>query len=187
MRVIAGKARSISLVTVKGMETRPTTDRIKETLFNMIQYDVPNATFLDLFSGSGAIGIEALSRGAEHAYFVEKNKEAIRCIETNLKKCKLEEDATVMAVDYMNALKQLEREKVTFDLVFMDPPYNHEFEKAVLIFLAKSDLIDKDSTVIVEASLDTRMDYLEELELEVIKEKKYKTNKHIFVRKREKA
>ena len=84
MRVIAGKARRLSLKTVPGMETRPTTDRIKETLFNILQPYIPDCTFLDLFSGSGAIGIEALSRGAEHATFVEKNPRACACIRENL-------------------------------------------------------------------------------------------------------
>ena len=167
MRVISGKARSISLTTVPGMETRPTTDRIKETLFNMIQYDIPNATFLDLFSGSGAIGIEALSRGASKACFVEKNPAAVRCIRAN----------------YQMALKMLEKQGETFDLIFMDPPYNNEFEKEVLHFLSKSDLIDKDSLVIVEASLETEFDYIQELGFTIQKEKKYKTNKHLFIRK----
>ena len=183
MRVISGKARSISLTTVPGMETRPTTDRIKETLFNMIQYDIPNAIFLDLFSGSGAIGIEALSRGASKACFVEKNPAAVRCIRANLQKCQLEEPAEVMAMDYQMALKMLEIQGETFDLIFMDPPYNNEFEKEVLHFLSKSDLIDKDSLVIVEASLETEFDYIQELGFTIQKEKKYKTNKHLFIRK----
>lgn len=85
MRVIAGSARRLTLKTIEGMDTRPTTDRIKETLFNMIQNDIYGCTFLDLFSGSGAIGIEALSRGAKEAVFVEKNPKAADCIRDNLK------------------------------------------------------------------------------------------------------
>ncbi|MCR5737688.1 MAG: 16S rRNA (guanine(966)-N(2))-methyltransferase RsmD [Eubacterium sp.] len=185
MRVIAGKARSVTLNTIQGMDTRPTTDRIKETLFNMIQYDVPESDFLDLFSGSGAIGIEALSRGAKTAVFVEKNKAAVRCIQENLKKCKLEDDATVMAVDYMSALKALERDKKRFDLIFLDPPYNHEFEKEVLIYLSKSDLIDEESTIIIEASMETELTDVEALGFEIKKEKRYKTNKHYFVQRKE--
>ena len=90
MRVVAGSAKSLKLKTIEGMETRPTQDRIKETLFNMIQYDIPGSTFLDLFSGSGGIGIEALSRGAKEAYFVEKAKPALRCIRENLRYTKLD-------------------------------------------------------------------------------------------------
>ena len=90
MRVIAGKARSLRLKTPDGMDTRPTTDRIKETLFNMIQGEIPGCIFLDLFAGSGGIGIEALSRGAAHAYFVENGKEAISCIQENIAFTKFE-------------------------------------------------------------------------------------------------
>ena len=90
MRVIAGKARSLNLKTPEGLDTRPTTDRIKETLFNMLQYSIPDAVFVDVFSGSGAIGIEALSRGAKKAYFIENAPIPISCITENLKFTKLE-------------------------------------------------------------------------------------------------
>ena len=96
MRVIAGKCRSLPLKTVPGRQTRPTTDRIKETLFNMLQPYLPDARFLDLFAGSGAIGIEALSRGAERAWFVEQNKAAADCIRQNLKFTKLEQQAVLL-------------------------------------------------------------------------------------------
>ncbi|MBQ7581421.1 MAG: RsmD family RNA methyltransferase, partial [Lachnospiraceae bacterium] len=93
MRVIAGKCRSLLLKSVPGNTTRPTTDRIKETLFNILQSDIPGALFLDLFAGSGAIGIEALSRGAAHAWFVDHDPKAVRVIRDNLKFTRLEEDA----------------------------------------------------------------------------------------------
>lgn len=180
MRVIAGKARRLQLKTIDGMGTRPTTDRIKETLFNMINNDMPQAVFLDLFSGSGAIGIEALSRGASKAYFVESNKKAVQCIKDNLNFTKLQDDA-VVAMPVESALKDLEH-KVKFDFIFMDPPYDKLYEKDVLIFLSKSDLINKSSRIIVEASLDTDFSYASELGYEIIKEKKYKTNKHVFLK-----
>ena len=123
MRVVAGSAKSLKLKTIEGMETRPTQDRIKETLFNMIQYDIPGSTFLDLFSGSGGIGIEALSRGAKEAYFVEKAKPALRCIRENLRYTKLDKKAQVLATDVNSAIRQLETKNVTFDHIFMDPPY----------------------------------------------------------------
>ena len=99
MRVIAGKARRLPLVSPEGRGTRPTTDRIKETLFNILQDDIPGCRFLDLFSGSGAIGIEALSRGANSATFVENNRNAIKCIETNLEKTHLKEQGNVVFGD----------------------------------------------------------------------------------------
>ena len=131
MRVIAGKARRLNLKTIPGIDTRPTTDRIKETLFNMIQYDIAGCTFLDLFSGSGGIGIEALSRGAKQAYFVEKAKPALRCIRENLRYTKLDKKAQVLATDVNSAIRQLETKNVTFDHIFMDPPYKKGFEEEV--------------------------------------------------------
>lgn len=186
MRVISGKARRISLKTIDGLDTRPTTDRIKETLFNMINNDLYDCTFLDLFSGSGAIGIEALSRGASKCVFIENNRKAIECIKTNLKNTRLEEDAIVISSRVEDALGRLDKTGQVFDFVFMDPPYNKLLEKNVLIFLSKSDLINQNSLIIVEASLDTNFDYIEELGYQIIKEKIYKTNKHLFIKKLEK-
>ena len=136
MRVIAGTAKRLQLKTLDGMETRPTTDRIKETLFNMIAPSVFGSVFLDLFAGSGGIGIEALSRG----------------------------------------------EKV-FDFVFMDPPYDQDLERQVLTYLSGSELIYEDTVIIVEASKHTDFSYLEDLGFTLIKEKEYKTNKHVFIEK----
>ena len=107
MRVIAGTAKGTKLITLKGDHTRPTTNRIKETLFNIIQYDIPDSIFLDLFSGSGAIGIEALSRGAKQAFFVDNNPDAIKCIRENLKKTRLEEASKVLKTDALSSLFQV--------------------------------------------------------------------------------
>ena len=123
MRVIAGSARSLKLKTLEGLDTRPTTDRIKETLFNIIGPTIYDSIFLDLFSGSGGIGIEALSRGAKEAVFVENNPKAMRCIKDNLRFTRLESRAATMTADVMNALYRLEGEKI-FDIIFMDPPYD---------------------------------------------------------------
>ena len=183
MRVIAGEARRLRLVTPEGNETRPTQDRIKETLFNMIQNDIYDCSFLDLFSGSGAIGLEALSRGAEKCVFVDNNTKAIDVINENLEFTKLKENALVLAKSYELAIKELESKNDAFDIVFMDPPYDKGLEKNVLELLAKSVIINNDTIVIVEASLDTDFDYVDSLGFEVYKEKLYKTNKHIFIRK----
>ena len=107
MRVIAGKARRLLLKTIDGLDTRPTTDRIKETLFNILQTQVPGSRFLDLFAGSGGIGIEALSRGARAAVFVEQNQKAADCIRENLRNTRLEEDAAVMVCDAVSALPRM--------------------------------------------------------------------------------
>lgn len=186
MRVIAGTARSLPLKTIDGADIRPTTDRIKETLFNVLQSDVPEARFLDLFSGSGAIGIEALSRGAAYAVFVEKNRAALHCIEENLRFTKLDSKARVMGNDYLHALRSLEMKKEPFQIIFMDPPYHQDLERYVFEFLSHSVLADKNTIIIAEAALETDFSYLTELSMEVIKQKKYKTNQHVFVRKAEK-
>ena len=127
MRVIAGSAKRIQLKTLDGLDTRPTTDRIKETLFNMIAPTIYDSVFLDLFGGSGGIGIEALSRGAREAVFVENNPKAMACIKENLKNTRLEAKALTLTRDVMAALYQLEGDKV-FDFIYMDPPYDRELE-----------------------------------------------------------
>lgn len=180
MRIIAGTARSLPLKTVAGKDTRPTTDRIKETLFNMIQQEVPGAVFLDLFAGSGGIGLEALSRGAKEAVFVENGRQAAACIEENIRFTKFTEQSRLMKMDVLSALRKLEGRQV-FDLVFMDPPYDQLLEKEVLTYLSDSELIDEDSLIIVEASDHTTFDYIEELGFSVRKLKKYKTNVHLFL------
>ena len=183
MRVIAGSAKRLQLKTLEGLETRPTTDRIKETLFNMLQPYLCDCAFLDLFSGSGGIGIEALSRGAREAVFVEKNAKAMACIKDNLVYTKLDKQAVTMAADALSALHRMEGRE-PFDIVFMDPPYNNELEKQVLTYLSTSSLIDDGTMIIVEASLDTDFSYVESLGFEVEKEKRYKTNQHLFLVKK---
>ena len=180
MRVIAGKCRSLPLKTVPGRQTRPTTDRIKETLFNMLQPYLPDARFLDLFAGSGAIGIEALSRGAERAWFVEQNKAAADCIRQNLKFTKLEQQAVLLPMEAHAALQSLQGQE-PFDCIFMDPPYNKGFEDEVLAVLNDSTICTPDTVVIVESSLETEISDFEELKVSRVK--KYKTNKHTFLMK----
>ena len=119
MRVIAGTARSLPLKAPKGLDTRPTTDRIKETLFNVIQNRVPDGIFVDLFAGSGAMGIEALSRGARHAYFIENDREALSCIRDNLSFTKFTDRATLLRQDAVSALSMIPEREV--DILFMDP------------------------------------------------------------------
>ncbi len=182
MRVISGNNRGMQLLAPEGMDTRPTQDRIKETLFNMIAFDVPDAYFLDLFAGSGQMGIEALSRGAMEAVFVEKDKNAINCIEKNIAKARLEDSSKVLKMEVSAALNSLNSHG-PFDIVFMDPPYNKEIEKAVLNQLKDKSFITKDTLIIVEASLETGFDYVADFGFEITKEKLYKTNKHIFLKK----
>jgi len=184
MRVIAGKARRLALKTVPGMETRPTTDRIKETLFNILQPEIPDCRFLDLFSGSGGIGIEALSRGAESAVFVEKNPKACACIRENLTFTKLSPKAVVMEQDVLSAINRLSGSGV-FDIIFMDPPYGKDYEYDVLLALSHSDIVDRYTIIVIEEALNVPLDYIDECGFETVKIKNYKTNKHIFIRLKE--
>lgn len=180
MRVIAGSARRLQLKTLEGIETRPTTDRVKETLFNMLAPYLYGCIFLDLFAGSGGIGIEALSRGAMEAVFVEKNPKAMQCVKENLSHTHLARKGMTMTMDVMTALYKLEGEK-QFDYIFMDPPYGQELEERVLTYLSGSKLLAPEGVIIVEAAKDTDFEYTEDLGFTVIKNKVYKTNKHVFL------
>ncbi|MCM1090444.1 MAG: 16S rRNA (guanine(966)-N(2))-methyltransferase RsmD [Butyrivibrio sp.] len=181
MRVIAGTARSLPLKAPEGMDTRPTTDRIKETLFNMLQNDVPNSVFIDLFSGSGGIGIEALSRGARKAYFIDMAPKAVSCIQQNLTFTKFTDRGIVIKQDAFAALTSIREEQA--DIIFMDPPYNQELERRVLALLRGLSYVTEQTLIIVEADLHTAFDYLEDEGYLLIKEKRYKTNKHLFLRR----
>lgn len=181
MRVIAGTARRLQLKTPEGGGTRPTTDRIKETLFNMIQNEVPGGVFLDLFSGSGGIGIEALSRGAKKAYFVENDRRAIDCIEANLKHTKLTGDAVVLKQDAVTALQYSIHEPA--DVVFADPPYQKGFPRMLLSAAAGSRTVTADTLLIIEETKEEDFSFCSELGFDIIREKVYKSNKHVFLRK----
>ena len=183
MRVIAGRARSLPLLTPEGLDTRPTTDRIRETLFNIIQPRLADSRFLDLFAGSGAIGIEALSRGAREAVFVEKSKRACTCIRRNLASTKFTEEGRLLSLDALQALIMLDGAPA-FDLIFMDPPYGRHFPEKVLQTLANTTLTDAATLIIVEEALETDFSFVEELPFHVIREKDYKTNKHVFIQRK---
>lgn len=183
MRIIAGSARSLPLKTIEGLDTRPTSDKIKETLFNMLQQDIPGCYFLDLFAGSGQIGLEALSRGAEYAVFVENAKKAAKCIEDNIAFTKFDKVSKLFTMDVKSALSMIEG-KYRFDIIFMDPPYNKDLEKEVLAYLSNSQLVKEDTMIIVEVSLATDFSDADALGYEIVKYKKYKTNAHIFLRRK---
>lgn len=179
MRIISGTCKSMPLKTPKGLHTRPTTDRIKETLFNMIQYDIAQSRFLDLFSGSGGIGLEALSRGANEVVFVENDKDAILCIEQNIQFTGLTHN-TLLKTDVLAAIRQLNGQP-PFDIIFMDPPYGLGMERQVLTALIQSSLVSMDTLLIVEADLTTDFSYLDALGYTMTKYKKYKSNAHVFM------
>lgn len=173
MRVISGKCRGTNLLAPEGMTTRPTIDRIKETLFNMISFDIPECNFLDLFSGSGGIGIESLSRGANKAVFVEKDQNALQCIHKNLEKTKLQSHAIVYNEDVMNVLGKLGQKGEQFDIVFMDPPYALTDIEAVLKSVVDNNLLKPEGYIIVERATERKVALPDNLMC--LKEKSYKT------------
>lgn len=182
MRVIAGTARSLPLKTPDGLDTRPTSDRIKETLFNILQNDTPGSVFVDLFAGSGGIGIEAISRGAKKAYFVENAAAALQCIQQNLQFTKFVDKATVLKQDAVTGLNAIHEKHV--DVIFMDPPYGQGHDQRVLAALAYMPFVDEETLIIAEEKVDADFSYANELGYDIVREKKYKTNKHVFLRKK---
>ena len=150
MRVITGKARGVILKTPDGMATRPTTDRVKEAMFSIIQFEIPTARVLDLFGGTGQLGIEALSREAKSAVFVDEREDACRLIRENLRRTKLESYGRVVRSDYMAYLKSC-REK--FDIIFLDPPYAEVFLENSLKMITEIDILQSGGIIVTERQL----------------------------------
>ncbi|MBO7362772.1 MAG: 16S rRNA (guanine(966)-N(2))-methyltransferase RsmD [Lachnospiraceae bacterium] len=182
MRVIAGECRSMPLKTPAGDDiTRPTQDIIKETLFNIIQGDVPGAVMIDLFAGSGQIGIEALSRGATKVYFIDNGREPIKCITDNVNFTKMQDKAVILKQDAVAGLQSVFEKHV--DIVFMDAPYLKGYEKNVLKQLSVMRYVDKDTIIIIEADKKDDFSYTEEVGFEIVRRKEYKGNMHLFLKK----
>ena len=179
MRVIAGSARRL-LLEFPTEGVRPTTDRTKETLFNIIHSRLYHASVLDLFAGSGALGIEALSRGADQCVFNDMNLKTLEIIKKNLNHTKLIEKAEIIKYDYVNALDMLNRKSTRFDIIFLDPPYNMGYESIALQKIDGFKLLNEEGLIIVESSIDTPIDDKSLVNIEIIREKTYKTNKFTF-------
>ena len=150
MRVISGKARGVTLKTPEGMQTRPTADRVKEALFSIIQFDLPGAKVLDLFGGTGQLGIEALSRGATGAVFVDESAKACALIKENLRRTKLETQANVVRADYAAYLKST---KEKFDIILLDPPYAEVFLENSLKMITEIDILQSGGIIVTERPL----------------------------------
>ena len=152
MRVIAGSARRLLLKAPDGMDTRPTADRVKESLFNMLNPDLYGCAFLDLFSGSGAIGIEALSRGAQRAVLVDASMECAGIIKQNLEVTKLGENAEIINEDVYAAIERLGRRGDKFDIIFMDPPYAAGYYVPVMEAIKKADILAAEGYIVSESA-----------------------------------
>jgi len=154
LRVITGTARGVQLKTPEGMKTRPTSDRVKEALFSIIQFDVPCARVLDLFGGTGQLGIEALSRGAASAIFVDEGEKACALIRENLKRTKLSDRAKVIRSDYMQYLQNC---RETFDIVLLDPPYAEIFLENALNKLVEIDILESGAIIVAERPVEKEL------------------------------
>ena len=150
MRVITGKARGIQLKTPEGMLTRPTADRVKEALFSIINFDSPDASVLDLFGGTGQLGIEALSRGARLAVFVDSREEACALIRENLKKTRLAANGRVVRSDYMDYSSRCSEQ---FSIIFLDPPYAEEYLENAIRRIVEIDILQSDGIIVTERPL----------------------------------
>ena len=181
MRVISGTARGTKLKTIENISTRPTLDRVKESLFNILQDKIKGAFVLDLFAGSGALGIEALSRGAKKAYFCDKNPEAIKVIKENLNKTNLINKAIIFNCDYANAIRKIDE---TLSIVFLDPPYKLDLAVKSIKELLKCDLLTKDSLIIIETDeINRDIEEIQKIEnIEIIDTRKYGRANLIFIK-----
>lgn len=150
MRVITGTARGVTLKTPEGLQTRPTTDRVKEALFSIINFEIPGAKVLDLFGGTGQLGIEALSRGAKSAVFVDAREEACKLIRENLRRTKLEQGAKVVRGDYMDYLRCCREQ---YSIIFLDPPYAEVFLENAIRSITEIDILQSDGIMVTERPL----------------------------------
>ena len=181
MRIISGRARGTKLYTLEGDTTRPTLDRVKESIFNIIQNRIKDSIFLDLFAGSGAMGLEAASRGAKKAILCDKNKNAMQIIKRNIEKTHLEQNVQTYLDDYENVLKTKIKEKI--DIIYIDPPYNSNFAINSIKTILEKNLVTKDSIIMIETDRKNEIEEeLKNIEIEIVDERKYGKAEIIFLR-----
>lgn len=180
MRIIGGKAKGTKLYTLEGKNTRPTLDRVRESLFNILQFKLQGSIFLDLFSGSGACGIEAVSRGAKKAILCDKSKQAIEIIKKNIEKTHTKEQIELYHMTFEELLETKVKEKL--DIIFIDPPYQTDFAYKAVKIILDNNLISEDSILIIETDQEKRVkEQLKNLEIEIMDERKYGRANLIFL------
>ena len=181
MRIVAGKAKGTKLYTLEGESTRPTLDRVKESLFNIIQNEIQDSIFLDLFSGSGAIGLEAISRGAKKAILCDKSKEACMVIRKNIEKTHALENTELYQADFKEVLTNRIHEKL--DIIFLDPPYKTDFAIEAVKMLMEKDLLKDNTMIIIETDDSNRiLENLKNINCEIKDVRKYGRAYLIFLR-----
>ena len=183
MRIISGKARGTNLYTLEGLDTRPTLDRVKESIFNIISNEIQDSIVLDLFSGSGAIGLEFASRGAKKVYLCDVSKKAVEVIKKNIEKTHLEEKVETYNLDFQEMIKKLKGQKL--DIIYLDPPYKTDFIKKAIYGLIEGNLINENTLIIAETDEEKRI--IKELEefknIEIIDKRKYGRAQILFLKK----
>ena len=157
MRVISGEFRGRNLEQLVGMEIRPTSDRVKESLFNMLGTRLIDCAFLDLFAGTGGIGIEAYSRGAAQVVFIDESAKSIKVLKTNLDKLHISDKVEVYNIDYLNAINKLAYNNKKFDIIFIDPPYLKGFEQNALAKISEYKMLADEGIIVVEHDLKDKM------------------------------
>lgn len=161
MRIITGKARGLKLVTPKNYLVRPTADRVKEALFNIIQSRVPGAQVLDAFAGTGNLGLEAWSRGADHITYFDQSRDSLKLVAANVKKARAEESIAMIHTDAVNGIAMMEQQKKVFDIIFSDPPYDKGLNEKLYKALLKHPVLKEGGLLVLEHSLlENPLDYL---------------------------
>ena len=185
LRIISGKARGTKLNTLEGIETRPTLDRVKESLFNILQNRIYDSKILDLFAGSGAIGLELLSRGAKEAILCDNSYKAVQIIKENVIKTHFEDKTKIINNDYKNTLDTLKNEK--FDIIFLDPPYESQFDIQAIKIIIDNDMLSKEGIIILETDNEKeKKEMIDKLDINVYDLRSYGRVSLFFLNRKEK-
>lgn len=184
MRIISGKNRGTKLYTLEGENTRPTLDRVKEPLFSILNFYIEESVVLDLFAGSGALGLEAISRGASEAVLCDNARNAIHIIEKNVEKMSVNSKVKILNLDYLKALEKLKSQKYKFDIVFLDPPYQTDFSEKASQKIVEYSLLNENGIIVIET--DRKKEVVENINkmnlFEIYDERKYGRAELIFLK-----
>jgi 16S rRNA (guanine(966)-N(2))-methyltransferase RsmD len=186
MRIISGSMRGTKLYTLDGVDvTRPTLDRVKESLFNILNFELKDSVVLDLFAGSGALGLESISRGAQKAYFCDLSFNAIKIINQNIEKTRCKNKTEVLQKDYKKALDKFKEEQIKFDIVFLDPPYKTDYTKDAVDKILEYDLLNENGKIIIETDIEKEvLSELQDFLVDIYDVRKYGRVSLIFIRRK---
>lgn len=186
MRIVSGSMRGTKLYTLDGMDvTRPTLDRVKESLFNILNFKIKESIVLDLFAGSGALGLEAISRGAEKTYFCDSSFEAIKIINKNIEKTRCKDKTVVIQKDYKKALEKFANDALKFDIIFLDPPYKTDYTKESIKLILEKNLLNDDGIIIIETDIEKEvLEKIQDFSVDIYDVRKYGRVSLIFIRRK---